>query len=181
MLLKNSYNNTKNIIFKNACLVPGAKILDVGCGRRGNVYGIDPKAYTGIDSHFGGINRHKGDFTGRYYPMDAQKLSFDALFFDCVISVSLLHHLSAVELKNMMMEIKRVLKEDGKIIIADGVYPERKANILGWLIRFLDRGRYVRTKYELKSLLSRYFCIEKEYYFVDKIFAYSIFVMGCKN
>ena len=95
--------------------------------------------------------------------------------------MSFLHHLSQDELPQAMAEVKRVLKNRGKVIFADGVYPESKFNIAGWLIRFFDRGRYVRDRHSLRKLLSGYFHIEKEYYFVDKIFPYSLFEMSVKK
>ncbi|MCG2712668.1 MAG: class I SAM-dependent methyltransferase [Candidatus Omnitrophica bacterium] len=181
MLLDKSYSNLKKILLENMCLSEGSRVLDIGCGVRGNVYGIDPKAYVGIDNQGIFIKHLKESQSGIYHVMEAGNLKFDDKCFDYIISVSLLHHLSAVELKDAMSEVKRVLKKEGKVIVADGVYPESKFNLAGWLIRFFDKGRYVRCKHSLRELLTGYFYIEKEYYLVDKIFAYSLFVMSIKE
>ncbi len=181
MLLNNSYKTLKRIFQDNMEIFQQLRILDIGCGARGNVFGIDPKAYVGIDNQAVLIKRLEKSATGSFFVMDTKELKFDSVYFDYIISVSLLHHLSADELKDVVAEVKRVLKKGGKIIFADGVYPESKFNLAGWLIRFFDRGRYVRGRDSLRKLLSGYFFIEKEYYFTDKIFAYSLFVMSIKK
>ncbi len=181
MLLDKSYTNLKKILLENMCLSRHVRVLDIGCGAKGNIYGIDPKAYVGIDNQGVLIKHLKESLSGEYHVMDTKELKFDSEYFDYVISVSLLHHLSADELKDAMLEVKRVLKKGGKIIFSDGVYPESKFNLAGWLIRFFDRGRHVRGKHSLRNLLSGYFHIEKEFYFVDRIFAYSVLVMRPKN
>jgi len=180
-LLSNSYRNIKKIILENIDLEKRTKILDVGCGWRGNFCAIDPAQYYGADNDRRVIECLKKSATGFFSVMDTKELKFNSEYFDYVISVSLLHHLSDDELKDAMLEVKRVLKEGGKIIFADGVYPESKFNFAGWLIRFFDKGRYVRNRHRLRNLLSAYFHIEKEYYFVNKIFAYSLFVMSIKK
>ncbi len=180
-LLSDSYRNIKKIILKNIPRDKGSKILDIGCGWRGNFCAIDPDCYYGADNDRRVIEALKKSATGSFFVMDAKGLRFDSEYFDYVISVSLLHHLPKDQLKDAMLEVKRVLKKEGKIIFADGVYPESKFNLAGWLIRFLDRGRYVTDRHSLRKLLSGYFYIEKEYYFVDKIFAYSLFVMSIKK
>lgn len=180
-LLSNSYCNIKNIFIKNINLVRGNKILDLGCGWRGNFFAENSENYYGIDSNQRLIKRLKKSKTGTYTAMDARELKFESDYFDYVISVSVVHHLSQEDIAKILSEVRRVLKKGGKIIIADGVYPQNKWNIIGWLLRFLDRGRYVRTKFDLRSLLSVNLNIEKEYYFVDKIFAYSVFVLSFKS
>ena len=181
MLLANSYEILKGIFLDNMEIRRDMKVLDIGCGWRGNFCNIDPGSYYGTDRDSKVIEPLITSNTGYFSAMDVKELKFDSEYFDYAISVSLLHHLSADELKDVVAEVKRVLKKGGKIIFADGVYPESKFNLAGWLIRFFDRGRYVRGRDSLRKLLSGYFFIEKEYYFTDKIFAYSLFVMSIKK
>ena len=180
-MLSNSYKILKKIFQDHMKIRPDMRVLDVGCGWRGNFLALEPDSYYGIDSNLNLIERLQRSKTGAYSLMDAAALDFENEYFDYVMSVSLLHHLSCAELKKAVFEIKRVLKKEGKVIFADGVYPRSKLNFAGWLIRFFDRGRYVRGKEELSELLLEYFNIDKEYYFVDKIFAYSLFVMSFKK
>jgi len=180
-LLANSYRNIKEIILEAVNAVEGARVLDIGCGKRGNFCSIDPKFYYGMDKDAGVINYLNKEKNGSFFVMDSKELKFDSEYFDFVMNVSLLHHLSPKDMDDAVVGIKRVLKEKGKVIFCDGVYPQSKLNIAGWLIRFFDKGRYVRNKDDLRGLLLEYFRIDKEYYFVDKIFAYSLFVMSLKG
>ena len=181
MLLNKSYETLRKIFLDHMKSSPDTRVLDVGCGWRGNFCGIDPNCYYGTDKNPMVIERLKHSGTGFFSVMDVKELKFESGYFDYVMGVSFLHHLSQDELPQAISELKRVLKKEGKVTFADGVYPQSKLNIAGWLILFFDRGRHVRDRHSLRRLLSGYFHIEKEYYFVDKIFAYSLFVMSFKN
>jgi hypothetical protein len=50
----------------------------------------------------------------------------------------------------MITEMKRVCKQNGRIIVIDAVYPK---NPLGFILFKIDRGRYRRKFKDLKSLL----------------------------
>jgi hypothetical protein len=56
--------------------------------------------------------------------------------------------------RQAMSEMVRVCKQDGQVVICDGVYPTRWwTRPLPWVIRYADRGRYMRTQSELEELL----------------------------
>ncbi|MFH2136951.1 MAG: class I SAM-dependent methyltransferase [Candidatus Omnitrophota bacterium] len=177
MLLDKSYKKLKEIFQAHMLVKADTRILDIGCGRRGNFACLPREVYTGIDVELNKKNRDDGN----YFLMDAKKLVFEDKYFDYMISTSFFHHLSDAECAAVCEQIKAKLKADGTVVIADGIYPESKLNIPGWLIRSLDRGRYVRRRNSFRNMFLKDFVIEKEYYFVDKIFAYSVLILKNKS
>ncbi|MBU4304912.1 MAG: class I SAM-dependent methyltransferase [Candidatus Omnitrophica bacterium] len=176
-MLRKSYARLENI-FKEALPQKNSlRFLDIGCGYRGNFIYIPPELYTGIDTDKSAINFLSKKGGGRYLVMDARRLSFDDECFDVISSISFFHHLCDAEALLVSRHMRRVLKKNGVAIIADGVYPESAGNVAGWLIRFFDRGRYIRRRKALRDIFQDDFFVDKEYYFVQKVFAYSVLIM----
>jgi ubiquinone/menaquinone biosynthesis C-methylase UbiE len=112
-----------------AGLQRGETVLDVGCGtgtlaievqRRigsvGRVVGIDPSSEQ--------IARARAKAARRRVPIEFQvgvieQLAFPDQTFDVVLSTLMMHHLPASLKWQGLMEIARVLKPDGRLIIAD--------------------------------------------------------------
>ncbi len=180
-ILRKSYKKIKDIYNKNAQRDYNARVLDIGCGLRGNFWGIPQDLYEGIDVDSKVIERMSVRADGKYSLMKAQNLQFPEGYFDCVVSVSFFHHICDEDATLVSKGMSRVLKDKGRAIIADGIYPESKFNIAGWLVRFFDRGRFVRNKTDLRNIFLKEFNIEKEYCFTDKIFVYSVLIMTKKN
>lgn len=112
-----------------AAIQPGDAVLDVGCGtgtlalevarrvgRAGRVAGIDP----GTEQ----IARARAKAARRHLPIDFQigvieQLAFPDQTFDVVLSTLMMHHLPASLKRQGLAEIARVLKPEGRLIIAD--------------------------------------------------------------
>lgn len=180
ILLDKSYKIIREIFLKHMILKQATRVLDIGCGRKGNFCHIPQEIYTGIDKNERIIRTQQKRADGKYYVADARTLEVDEASTDYVISVSFFHHVGDDEVKKMSKLLKKILKKNGKAIIADGVYPNEKSNVLGKMIRFFDLGRHVRNSSDFKKLFLEDFSVEKEYYFTDKIFAYSVLVMSSK-
>lgn len=179
-ILSKSYHLLGKFYNEQMSFAEDLKVLDIGCGYRGNFTRIPANIYKGIDTNQKAIDYLRQTKNGEYRLMDALKLKFKDLYFDYIISTSFFHHLSDAQVKIISKQMKRVLKNNGKAIIADGVFPESKLNILGRLVRLLDRGRYVRHRKDFREVFLDDFNIEKERYFVEKIFAYCVLVMSKK-
>jgi SAM-dependent methyltransferase len=140
-------------IIQNLDLRPGLKVLDAGCGRSPIQYfladtgievcGIDP--FEDVGWH--GIDRRLEKKYGldiEYRVEGMENISYDAETFDRVISVSVLEHcraqligdeFSAAQTTDdralqgkMMMEMARVLKKGGLLIVTlDIMFPEKGA------------------------------------------------------
>ena len=112
-----------------AGLQPGEQVLDVGCGtgalalevarrvgRAGRVAGVDPSPEQ--------IARARAKAARRHVPIDFQigvieQLAFPDQTFDVVFSTLMMHHLPAPLKRQGLAEIARVLKNGGRLIIAD--------------------------------------------------------------
>ncbi|MBN1293403.1 MAG: methyltransferase domain-containing protein [Candidatus Latescibacteria bacterium] len=116
------------IIHDIAHVGPGEKILDIGCGRGEMVFisahaGADA---TGIDFADSAIKianemrlKHSPDIQARtrFIYNDAGELDFEKNYFDKVFLVDVVEHVSYKEMADIFMNVKRVLKPDGKLII----------------------------------------------------------------
>lgn len=107
----------------------GMDILDVGCGtgslavaarrdmgEQGNVVGIDPSSNM-ID-----LARQKADKTGLRVDFRVgviEDLEFEAESFDLVLSSLMMHHLTDELKERGLLEIKRVLKPGGGLLIIE--------------------------------------------------------------
>jgi ubiquinone/menaquinone biosynthesis C-methylase UbiE len=112
-----------------ASILPGEKVLDVGCGtgtlaievahragHAGHVAGIDPSTQQ--------IARARSKAARRNVPIEFQigvieHLHFPDQSFDVVLSTLMMHHLPASLKRQGLAEIARVLKPEGRLIIAD--------------------------------------------------------------
>lgn len=84
----------------------------------------------------------------------AECLPFSDGTFDGVWSIGLFHHLPNQIAKRAIAECVRVTTPGGYCIIFDNVFPEPVwSRPLAWLIRKMDRGRYIRRQMDLESLL----------------------------
>lgn len=147
-------------------------ILDYGCGpgtflfklsslSNSNLYGVD------ISKEF--IEESKKNIKElnieniHVQTVEAEKLPFENEKFDIILIVDVIHHLDDIE-KNLL-EIYRVLKKDGKII----VYEPNKLNPLIWITHLIDKnerglmrvGRFAKYEQIFKKINLK---IEKKQY-----------------
>jgi SAM-dependent methyltransferase len=91
--------------------VSGA-VLDLGCGEKPYQNLFSSKKYIGLEIN--GANVDKEDINLYYY--DGKKIPFEDSTFDSVVSFETLEHIFDIE--NTILEIKRVLKDKGKLLIS---------------------------------------------------------------
>lgn len=93
---------------------------------------------------------------------------FDNKSIDTVILSDVFHHIK--EQEKLIIEINRILKDDGKVVMLDFHRKHIKTRLLR-AFEFIIFGRlFFRTKDEVRVLLERYFHIskvyDKGYYFI---------------
>lgn len=106
----------------------GEKVLDFGCGN-GRLFGLIKQKnieYVGIDPvvEFVDICREKysdhknAHFSVFDFDTEDFKLNFPDKYFDKIFSFAVFHHLPSRKLRaDVLKELKRVLKDDGKIFL----------------------------------------------------------------
>ncbi|MBU2406903.1 MAG: class I SAM-dependent methyltransferase, partial [Nanoarchaeota archaeon] len=118
------YNYEKLLQFqlsKFISLLPGKKVLDVGCGMGRDVeYFMEEKLdVIGIDLSKKMIDEAKTRVKkGKFKVMDFTKMSFKEKTFDGIWSMAAFFHIPRDHMVEVLKEMSRVLKKDGVIYIA---------------------------------------------------------------
>ncbi len=126
---------------RHAGLKTGERVLDVGCGTgvltrlaasavgsAGHVIGIDPSAkMIAIAKQNALTEGSRAEF--RLAVIEA--LPFDDNSFDCVLSSAMLHHLPPDLKDKGLLEVWRVLKPGGRLVLVD---VDRPSNPLWWIL-----------------------------------------------
>jgi len=104
--------------------IQSKRVLEVGCGigRWGNFIINKGAEYTGVDISPKMIEIAKKNVPkGHFYVIDGENLNFPDNHFDLVFSITVLHHIPYDKKENLIQEICRVVKEEGYIIIIEGI------------------------------------------------------------
>jgi SAM-dependent methyltransferase len=88
------------------------KLLDFGCGSKPYRSLFSVSEYIGLDTNNSG-HSHKNEKIDIFY--DGKKIPFDNNYFDYVFCSEVLEHV--FNLNQVLSELNRVLKKDGKILI----------------------------------------------------------------
>lgn len=126
--------------FALAAVEPGMAVLDVACGRGeivrhcarlgAHAYGFD-YAHAAIRLTRALLEREQGDLPGSagVAQADAKRFPFPARRFDRVLMFDIVEHLHPWELHTALQEARRVMKDDGRLIIhtAPNIWYDRYA------------------------------------------------------
>jgi len=121
-------------------------ILDLGCGIGTQCIMLNKSGFRvkGVDYSEAMIRRarrYSPDI--EYYVEDSAKTHFPDRSFDCVILCFALHENDPKTREDIIKEVKRLLKEDGKLVIMEFAYPRRpgsfRAKLGGFLSMIVER------------------------------------------
>ena len=164
----------KKWLFKRLCekVFRGSRglVLDVGCGPElitpppeGLLVGVDInpvfiREYTGegVDQDPALISNPPSGRKRLGYVAPVSHMPFADGTFDQVRAVGFLHHLPQDEMVRGIREMDRCLKRGGRFVVLEDVWPRRNwSRPIAWLVRWLDRGRFMRTEEELLTLFQQ--------------------------
>jgi len=152
--------------FKDYLEVSGKAILDIGCSTgvcANTIVSMDRNRYVGIDIEPGYIHlANKRYPQGTFLVMDVRDLQFEDNSFDVVLFISTLHHMDDELAKGCIREVKRVVKDEGVVLVAEPVFTE--GLVLSNLLLILDRGRYIRDSKGYKDLFDDFIIIRENYF-----------------
>ncbi len=153
---------------------PDDKILDLGCGT-GHMTRLFPKkCYHGIDISSRYIDYARNKWPGYNFSlMDGKKIDYPDGYFNWITTVFTFHHIEDHVLLELLSEVNRCLKQDGKILVIDTIIPQR-INIFGRLLVWLDNGKWTRNRCELERIASRVLNIDKKYQ--EKVYFAGLFL-----
>ena len=111
-------------------LVPGERVLDLGCGngRWFRVFENKSVEYFGVDFSEKLIEIAKKNYpNGKFQVADALNLPFPDNYFDKIYSIAVLHHIPSKNFRlRFLKEAKRVLKPGGLFILTVWKFHQRK-------------------------------------------------------
>ncbi len=128
-------------------------VLEVGCGT-GLTKDCFAGEYTGVDINPEYIKVVSRRGHGTFLVADATSLPFEDGLYDLVFTAGVLHHLKAQDRDRMLGEMMRVCKLQGHILIADGLVPSNRLNLIGYILAKLDRGRYKMRIGEFRDMIN---------------------------
>jgi ubiquinone/menaquinone biosynthesis C-methylase UbiE len=135
-----------------AHLPPGGELLDVGCGPASWLFklGLEP-----VGADINPTYMLKYSTNGAHGVVaSADKLPFASHSFDGVWTIGMLHHLPDSAASQTVSEFLRVCKPGGYVVVVDAVMPQVTwKRPIAYVVRRMDRGRFVRRQAELEKLL----------------------------
>lgn len=135
------------------------RVLDLGCGIGTMAPLFHPSKYIGIDIDADAIEYAKK--CHRQYKFgiaDATNFNLHKKF-DTVLMVGVLHHLSDSNVASTLKCVSGHIRGDGNLVIIEAIPPIHKWNLFGYLLRALDKGRFIRSTTQYKRLIERHFKI----------------------
>jgi ubiquinone/menaquinone biosynthesis C-methylase UbiE len=177
-ILENNFKGQKWVIDRELTVKKGERVLDLACGAGNLSVLFDDEVYTGID-----INEHYITFANKHYSkksffaMSADKLGFPDQSFDKLFVIGLFHHVSDEVSRNILKEMKRVLKSPGKVLIMEDIPARSNLNVIGKLVHHLDRGVFIRKPEEYQDLFRDYFKVLKSYPIRTGVSDYQVFCL----
>lgn len=139
---------------------PGMRVLDIGCGTGELSECFQPEDYVGIDFSEAYIEAARGRYKGEFHAMDAADIDRLGSSFDRAFMNGVFHHLPDEKVEATLSALTHILKPEGLFLVLEAVWPSRRWDLPGYFFRWLDRGKYVRSASEWKTLLGATWQIE---------------------
>jgi SAM-dependent methyltransferase len=125
---------------------PGLRTLDIGCGPGELAQYIAPADFTGIDISEDYIRFARTHHGGSFHTLSADCVGELEGPFDLALMFGVFHHLSDVQVRATLAGLASVLHPAGKFVLLEAVWPSRRWDLPGYVLRRLDRGAHVRSR-----------------------------------
>lgn len=135
-------------------------VLELGCGTGEILKHIRPSSYLGLDINKHYIRHAKTRFENtniHFWQIDAKKIPKVNGYFDLVIIINVIHHLSDSELKTILKSIKKNVNF-GRILLLDS---KPSIGPFSILLEKADQGDHFRNLQQIKKIFAQFFAIER--------------------
>jgi SAM-dependent methyltransferase len=158
--IHDDYKDEKKIISEN---FKKEKItLDFGCGIGQFSKLFNSKNYHGCDTDEVYINFCKNNHKGNFHTIkENPPYNFKSKYFDQILISAVIHHIDDKHLIEISKELRRILKDNGELIIIDHFTRKYQRNIFCKFLINLDRGDCFRNPKKLMKIFSNEFKVKK--------------------
>jgi len=105
----------------------------------------------------------------------------DVKHFDFILAMGLLHHLNDKESSELFQLGLSSLKYGGKMIFLDGVFTSDQGRLARFILK-KDRGKYVRTETQYKTLAQKHFTKVESIVLSDLFYIpYTACILTCRK
>ncbi|MDF1756845.1 MAG: class I SAM-dependent methyltransferase [Legionellaceae bacterium] len=141
-------------------------ILDIGCstGICGQtIFDVEKNNYTGIDITPEYIEFAKSQYQhGNYLVMDGKSMDFPDNSMDIVSFIGVFHHMDNNTIQDCLKEVRRVLKPNGKLLVAEPVFTAN--SLLSNILLSIDRGKYIRESMDYQNLVENFEVVRRRFF-----------------
>ena len=143
-------------------LPEGSKVLDFGCGTAlfAPVFRDAKYAYYGYDIEGGLIAYASRLYDYGRFTNSKNELKKESPF-DLILANCCFHHIDATTLAEELGQLKPLMKPGGIFIMIDILLPRNDTFLPRRLFRKLEKGAYIRSLEDYRSILERHFFIRK--------------------
>ena len=125
-------------------VVPGTRVLDLGCGPGRLCPHVPGAAYVGLDIDAAAIAHARRRYPAMRFILQDATVDGPPGPFDIAVLSGLLHHLDDDAAQRTLALVAARLRPGGRLITLDGAHIPGQHPVARWLLE-LDRGRHVRT------------------------------------
>jgi len=130
-------------------------VLEFGCGVGTNSKMFRPHLYLGVD-----CDMKRVDYASRLFQeynfatIDGPQIPLQDKAVDYVLIISVLHHIPTDLLADYLEEFRRLLKDDGTVVVMEPCFHER-SDFCNTLMSFFDKGKYIQYENGYLSLFEK--------------------------
>jgi ubiquinone/menaquinone biosynthesis C-methylase UbiE len=155
--------------------------LDLGCGTAEFCRCFAPGVYLGID-----ISEKYISFAKRRNPeysfaiAAGQNLCLRAKTFPQILINGVIHHLNDEQAKYMLSETRRILTDDGKLLLIEDI-ETTSTSPFSRVIHSMDKGDNIRWREQYEQLLNKFFEIEAASTYYSGFCHYGLWLLRKSN
>ncbi len=143
---------------------PGLRVLDIGCGTGELAQCFQSDDYVGIDVSEPYIQAAQQRHHGQFQVLSAEHADRLKIAFDRVFVNGVFHHLPDEKVAATLLAVTHVLKPEGYVLILEAVWSSRWWDLPNYFLRWIDRGKHVRTELQWRALLGASWRLEKAWF-----------------